>query len=138
MASSITANTVVYSDLDLLFLPQARNRDVSRLTNVDAVKRSVRNLLETLPGERPFQPQIGCNLTRYLFEPNDSVTERLLVEEIRRVIAAYEPRATLKSVAVTSPDASTLQCAITFIVLPQTTTATLNITLSANLLARIR
>ncbi len=128
----------MYSDLDLGFLPHPRTRDVSRVTGDAAVKRAIRMLLDTLFGERVFQPEIGSNIRSLLFEPQDSITERLLVEELRRVITTYEPRAQLVEVRVDTPDELSLNLQIVLRILPQQTTTTMVLDFNRSQLLRVR
>jgi phage baseplate assembly protein W len=66
--------------------------DIVPLVDLDAVKNSVRNLLLTNRYERPFQPAIGGNLQRYLFEPADQFTLFAISQDIRLTLENYEPR----------------------------------------------
>ena len=62
------SNVRQYKDLDMFFTKRSRDRDVNVITNVTAVKRSVRNLILTNFYEKPFHPEIGSNLRGMLFE----------------------------------------------------------------------
>jgi uncharacterized protein len=90
----------VYSDLDLTLTPHPTKRDVPRLIDADAVKRSVRLLVMTRHHERLFHPEIGCDATQILFEPVGKITEQNLKRSIEDVINNFEPRARLRSVTV--------------------------------------
>jgi len=72
-----------YSDLDLNFRLHPNTSDIKPLTDLDAVKNSVTNLLLTNFGDRPFQPQVGSNITALLFEPADEFTAQSLKIEIK-------------------------------------------------------
>ena len=76
--ASITNNSKranrIYKDLDLNFGRNVVTNDVNRLTDVEAVKRSVRNLLNTRHYERPFHPEIGAGVRDLLFEPITPLT----------------------------------------------------------------
>ena len=61
--------TRIYKDLDLDFGRNVVTHDVNKLTDVESVKRSVRNLINTNHFERPFHPEIGGNVRALLFEP---------------------------------------------------------------------
>ena len=87
-----------YSDLNLNFTKNPATGDVARLTDIEAVKRSVRNLIMTNQFERPFHPEIGSNVTDILFEPMTPLTANLLTKQISEVINNFEPRARLVSV----------------------------------------
>ena len=80
-----------YSDLDLSLVRISKN-DIVPLTDIDAVKTSVRNILLTNHGDRPFQPYLGANLRALLFEPADQFTIFAIHEDIRFAITKFEPR----------------------------------------------
>jgi phage baseplate assembly protein W len=107
-----------YSDLNLAFLANPITGDVSRLTNEDAVKQAVANLVLTQYYERPFHPEIGCNVTTMLFENIMPLTAQNIQRSIQDVIKNFEPRVQLISVVVT-PDigGNGYNCTITFYVL---------------------
>jgi hypothetical protein len=69
------------------------------------VRESLCIILRTRPGERLLRPEFGCGLDRYLFEPNDVATLRLIQEEVRRAITRWEPRVRLDEVRVESDPA---------------------------------
>jgi phage baseplate assembly protein W len=85
----------IYSDLDLTFKMLPVTKDVALRYDDQAVVASVRNLLLTNFYERPFQPNLGSNLTGLLFEPATNVTASIISDEITNVIKNYEPRATI-------------------------------------------
>ena len=89
-----------YGDLDLQFLLHPVYRDVRPLKEIDAIKSSVRNLVLTNFGERPFQPSIGGNVTRYLFEPANRFVIQEIQDEITAVIQRHEPRVNAVSTRV--------------------------------------
>ena len=92
-----------YSDLDLFFTKRSRDKDVNVLTNVTAIKRSVRNLILTNFYEKPFHPEIGSGVRNLLFENLSPLTTIALSQAAQDVIANYEPRAVVIAVDVT-PD----------------------------------
>lgn len=95
------------ADLDFDFIPHPSSGDIITVKDVDAVKRSIRNLLFTGKYERLFQPNLGANLKQLLFEPITPATELSISLLIRDVIAAYEPRAKIIKLQVsTTPDES--------------------------------
>ena len=125
-----TINQVVYKDFDTLFDIHPVTRKLNVLTNVDAVARSVKNLVLTNKGERPYQPFLGCDVRNRLFELNDGFTEDEVVENIQEVIAEYEPRAQLIDVvANVRPDQNAVDVSITFRVVNETGATTLNLLL---------
>lgn len=81
-----------YSDLDLRFLRHPVKKDLIPISDLDAVKQSVKNLILTNFYERPFQPEIGSNIRRLLFEPVDSFTALALKKAIVDVLHLHEPR----------------------------------------------
>jgi phage baseplate assembly protein W len=93
--------TNLYSDLDLTFNLVPGTKDVARSFDDQAVIRSVRNLLLTNFYERPFQPNIGGNIDKLLFEPATNLTANLIKSEIENVITNYEPRVKIQDITVT-------------------------------------
>ena len=85
--------TRIYKDLDLDFGRNVVTNDVNRLTDVEAVKRSVRNLINTNHFERPFHPELGGNVRALLFEPMTPLTALNLQRKIEEVLTNFEPRA---------------------------------------------
>ena len=95
MAITITDTVKEYRDLDLNFTIHPIKKDINKHTAEMAVINSVKNLVLTQHYEIPFQPEIGSNIQKLLFEPLDSVTASLLDREIRQVIKNFEPRASV-------------------------------------------
>ena len=83
----------VYKDLNLNFTANPVTGDVATVTDVIAVKRSVRNLLLTNHYDRPFHPEIGSNVTALLFENFGPITGNQLSRAIEEMIGNFEPRA---------------------------------------------
>jgi phage baseplate assembly protein W len=107
----------IYSDLDLTFRRLPVSNDVALSYDEQAVVRSVRNLLLTGFYERPFQPNLGSNLNKLLFEPADQLTSNLIESEVRDVISNFEPRITVNTINVTiSPDENSFNLSMTFFV----------------------
>ena len=88
----------VYKDLNLNFSINPVTSDVTTVTDVNAVKRSVRNLLLTNHYDRPFHPEIGSNVQALLFENFGPITGNQLARQIEELIANFEPRARVESV----------------------------------------
>ena len=88
----------IYSDIDLFFGPKIGSKDISKLTDFAAVKRSVRNLILTNPYEKPFHPEIGSGVRGILFELMTPITAYVLTMKIEEVIENFEPRARLVGV----------------------------------------
>ena len=93
----------VYKDLDLNFGRNPITNDVNKLTDVEAVKRSVRNLINTNHYERPFHPEIGSDVRAMLFEPMTQLTALNLQRKVAEVLNNFEPRINLQQV-LASPD----------------------------------
>jgi phage baseplate assembly protein W len=90
----------IYKDINLNFSMHPITGDISKLSNVEAVKRSVRNLVNTNFYERPFHPEIGSNVRSILFEPVSSLVADVLKRYVEDVINNFEPRAELIDVNV--------------------------------------
>ena len=89
-----------YVDLDLDFTRHPVTNDVVKIEDVEAVKRSVKNLVNTQFYERPFHPELGCGVRDMLFENFTPLTRIFLQRKIEEVITNYEPRASIEQVAV--------------------------------------
>ena len=88
----------IYKDLNLNFSINPVTSDVTTVTDVNAVKRSVRNLLLTNHYDRPFHPEIGSNVQALLFENFGPITGNQLSRQIEEMIANFEPRARVETV----------------------------------------
>ena len=107
----------IYSDIDLFFGPKTGSKDISKVTNITAVKRSVRNLILTNPYEKPFHPEIGSGVRDILFEPMTPITAYVLTMKIEEVIENFEPRARLIGVrAIPNLDNNAYEVTIEFYV----------------------
>ena len=95
--------TRIYKDLDLDFGRNIVTNDVNKLTDVEAVKRSVRNLINTNHFERPFHPEIGGNVRALLFENMTPLTALNLQRKIEEVLSNFEPRAKITQI-IADPD----------------------------------
>ena len=93
----------IYKDLDLNFGRNPITNDVNKLTDVEAVKRSVRNLINTNHYERPFHPEIGSDVRAMLFEPMTPLTALNLQRKVAEVLNNFEPRIDLQQV-LANPD----------------------------------
>ena len=96
----LSTNTRRWYDLDLDFTAHPVTKDIVLKRDVEAVKRSVRNLILTNPHERPFHPEIGSGITGILFENVSPTTAVVLQSEIRQVITNFEPRVRLIDISV--------------------------------------
>ena len=88
----------LYSDLDLFFSKNNRTKDISKVYDVQSVKRSVRNLVLMNEFEKPFHPEISSNVRDTLFELLTPVTAIILARQVQDVIENFEPRARLVGV----------------------------------------
>ena len=95
--NDITRNVKQYRDLDLFFNKKS-NKDVNKVTDIEAVKRSVRNLVLLNSYEKPFHPEIASGVRDMLFELITPVTAQVLARKIEDVINNFEPRARLVGV----------------------------------------
>ena len=93
-----TRNIRKYVDLDLFFEKKIPNNDVNTITDIQAVKRSVRNLVLLNPYEKPFHPEIGSGVRGMLFELMTPFVAAQLTKKVEDVIKNFEPRARLVSV----------------------------------------
>ena len=88
----------IYKDLNLDFQKNTATKDIQKITDIEAVKRSVRNLINLNHYEKPFHPEIGSNLRAMLFENMTPQMTHLIGKQIELLIANYEPRARLVAV----------------------------------------
>ena len=116
--NDIARNVRQYTDLDLFFGKKATSKDISKVTDIQAVKRSIRNLVLTNHYEKPFHPEIGSGVRGILFEPMTPLTAHILTRKIEDVITNFEPRARLISVkAIPNLDRNEYECTVQFYVL---------------------
>ena len=85
----------IYKDLNLDFQINSATKDIQKITDIEAVKRSVRNLINLNHYEKPFHPEIGSNLRAMLFENMTPQMNALISKQIEQLIQNYEPRARL-------------------------------------------
>ena len=87
-----------YTDLDLFFGRKTSDSDISKVTDIQAVKRSIRNLVQLNVYDKPFHPEISSGIRGMLFELMSPVTAATLTKQIENVIANYEPRALVRTI----------------------------------------
>ena len=87
-----------FKDISMSFQANPLNDDLIALKNENAIARSIRNIVFTLPGEKFFNPSFGSRITESLFENIDDITATVIVDEIRESIETYEDRVQLDSV----------------------------------------
>ena len=127
MAQVNIDSTNTFKDLDLNFTIHPVKKDINTYKNEYAVINSIKNLVLTNHYERPFQPEIGSNIRRLLFEQVDSVTASQLEREIAEVIGNFEPRAQVSKVeAIPSPDENKYQIYLEFFIINSTSPITIN------------
>ena len=120
--NNIDRNVKQYTDLDLFFGKKTSNSDVQDVTDIKAVKRSVRNLVLLNHYEKPFHPEIASGVRDMLFELMTPITATILARKIEDVIRNYEPRARLQSVtAFPNLDRNEYEVSIEFYVVNQPT-----------------
>ena len=89
---SITRKSRAFKDISLSFSPHPITKDLPVLINERAIVRSVRNLVETIPTERFFQPNLGTEIRDTLFENFSRQTVNVIEDQVRDTVRAYEPR----------------------------------------------
>jgi len=115
--NDISRNVRQYRDLDLFFGRKPVSGDVNALTDVENIKRAVRNLVLTNIYERPFHPEIGSGVRDMLFENMSPLTAVVLAKKVEDVIENFEPRARLIGVrALPNLDRNEYEVTIEFFV----------------------
>ena len=95
-----TRNSRRFRDIDLDFTRNTVTNDINVVEDVIAIKRAVKNLIQTNFYERPFRPELGCGVRELLFENFTPMTKIFLQRKIEEVLENYEPRVELQNVAV--------------------------------------
>jgi len=95
--NNANVDTYIYKDLSLFFTPNPVSGDVTMVTDVQDIKRSVRNLVMTNRFEKPFHPEVASHVRDLLFERFTPITFNLLRNRIETVLANYEPRVSVKN-----------------------------------------
>ena len=93
-----TRSSQIFKDLNLGFEQNTATKDIQKIKDVEAVKRSVRNLINTNHYEKPFHPEIGSNLRAMLFELMSPQMNHLITKQVENLINNYEPRCNLVQV----------------------------------------
>ena len=96
----VQRRSIGFKDLSASFENNPLNNDLICLRNENAIARSVRNLVQTIQGERPFQPVLGSNVQNLLFDNMDKLTASAIKQEIINTIENYEPRVEMGEVTV--------------------------------------
>lgn len=127
MATVSTNIAREYSDLDLNFTIHPVKKDINRNVGDLAVINSIKNLILTNHYERPFQPDVGSNVRRLLFENMDNITASSIENEIKQTIANYEPRVNVTKISATADfDNNGFKVMLEFFVVNRTTPITIN------------
>ena len=91
-----------FKDISATFQTNPLNSDLIALKNENAISRSIRNLILTKPGDKPFQPDLGSEVYESLFETLDQITASSVQQQIENTIIKYEPRVDLRDVTVSA------------------------------------
>jgi len=114
------ANSKAFKDIDLSFLPHPVSGDIRVLKNEDSIKRAVRNLVQTIDGERPFQSNLGTDVTRSLFDFVDYGTASVITQQIFDVLRGFEGRIANTVVRVDpKPDQNTFEVFVSYDIVGQ-------------------
>ena len=128
--ATATKRQRTFSDLDLNFTAHPVTGDVARLYDENAVKRSVKNLLQTNNFERPFHSEIGSQIRALLFEPFSSTLNVMLKRVITDTINTFEPRVYLNEVTVSvNQDNNSVNVTIVFTILNTLSPVIMNVVL---------
>ena len=112
-----------FKDISLSFKRHPVTNDILALTNEDAIKRSVRNLVETINEERFFNPLIGSRIRESLFEVPDNTIRATLKSQIENSILNFEPRVNLTDVIINHPnDTNDLEVTVAYDIIGQEAT----------------
>lgn len=123
---NISIENRVFKDLDLNFTAHPVKKDVAKVINEYAIINSVKHLVLTNFYEKPFQPEIGSNVRRLLFENVDAFVAAQLENAISETITNFEPRVRISKItAVASPDENRYNIQLEFFIINQTTPITI-------------
>lgn len=127
---AIKRNTKNFADFNMLFTASPATGDITKKVDEEDIKTSIRNLISTKNYERPFHPEIGCQLFALLFENFTSVTSQVMKKTIFDAINKFEPRVNVLDVKLTeTQDQNNLDVSITFSILNTERPVTLNTTI---------
>ena len=87
-----------FKDISMTFQSNPLNDDLIAIKNENAIARSIRNIVFTLPGEKFFNASFGSRITESLFENIDDINATLIADEIRESVDINEPRVELRNV----------------------------------------
>ena len=104
-----------FKDINLSFKRHPVTNDVVTIRDEDAIKRSVRNIIFTILGEKPFEPNFGSVINESMFDLNTNLSEIRVSDEIRSSLLNYEPRISNIDVTVTvAPDTNEMNCTVQY------------------------
>ena len=104
-----------FKDINLSFKRHPVTNDVVTIRDEDAIKRSVRNIIFTILGEKPFEPNFGSVINESLFDLNTNLSEIRISDEIKSSLLNYEPRIDNVTVYVTvSADSNEMNCTVQY------------------------
>ena len=104
-----------FKDINLSFKRHPVTNDVVVIRDEDAIKRSVKNIIFTILGEKPFEPEFGSVINDSLFELNTSLNEMKVSDEIKQSLLNFEPRIDNIRVTVSIyPDSNELNCTVQY------------------------
>ena len=104
-----------FKDINLSFKRHPVTNDVLTVSNEDAIKRSVKNIIFTILGEKPFEPEFGSVINQSLFDLNTYLNEIRVSDEIQQSLLNYEPR--IDNIVATTtiyPDSNELNCIVQY------------------------
>ena len=104
-----------FKDINLSFKRHPVTHDVLTVSNEDAIKRSVKNIIFTILGEKPFEPNFGSVINQSLFDLNTNLSEIRVSDEIKQSLLNYEPR--IDNIVTTTtiyPDSNELNCTVQY------------------------
>ena len=104
-----------FKDINLSFKRHPGTNDVLTIRNEDAIKRSVRNIIFTILGEKPFEPNFGSVINDTLFDLSTNLNEIRISDEIKQSLLNYEPR--IDNLEVTTsiyPDSNEVNCTVQY------------------------
>jgi len=113
--ATIQRNTREFTDFSLIFNAHPSTLDVVKKSDADAIKQSLKNLLLTKHYERPFHPEIGCQIHSLLFENWDPIVERTMQQTILDLVNKFEPRVKILDIRINPlPDDNGLNITLEF------------------------
>ena len=117
---AITRISRSFKDISLSFVPHPVTKDLPILKNESAIRRSVRNIVETIPTEKFFDSDFGSDVYKSLFDFVDFGTASIIQDQIKTCIANFEPRVNNVIVEVNpQPDDNSFECIVIFDIIGQ-------------------